>query len=132
MANNKKLYVGNISHSLDNHDLENAFKPFGVVESAVVIMDRDNPGRSKGFGFVEMATTAQAQAAIDALNGTELEGRTITVNEARPQEPRTDRGGPSRSGPSRSGGSRTGDSRGGDSRGGESRGGYGGGAGRRY
>lgn len=89
MANNKKLYVGNLSHDLDNNELRNIFQPYGEVVSAQIIMDRDT-GRSKGFGFVEMGTVEQAQAAIDALNGTEAAGRSITVNEARPQ---ADRGG---------------------------------------
>lgn len=92
MANNKKLYVGNISHDLDNNDLKDTFQPFGDVSSAQIIMDRDT-GRSKGFGFVEMGDEDQAQAAIDALNGTEVAGRTLTVNEARPQTDRAGRGG---------------------------------------
>ena len=89
MANNKKLYVGNLSHDLGNTELKDTFQPYGDVVSAQIIMDRDT-GRSKGFGFVEMSDVEQAQSAIDALNGTEVAGRTITVNEARPQ---TDRGG---------------------------------------
>ncbi len=84
MANSKKLYVGNISYSMSNADLEEAFKPFGDVESAKIIMDRES-GRSKGFGFVEMGSAEQAQAAIDGLNGNEMDGRALTVNEARPQ-----------------------------------------------
>ncbi len=92
MANNKKLYVGNLSHDLDNNDLKETFQAYGDVESAQIIMDRDT-GRSKGFGFVEMGNVDQAQAAIDALNGTEVAGRTLTVNEARPQKDRSERGG---------------------------------------
>ncbi len=107
MANNKKLYVGNLSHDLDNNDLKDTFQPYGEVSSAQIIMDRDT-GRSKGFGFVEMGDTDQAQAAIDALNGTEVAGRTLTVNEARPQTER----------------------RGGGGGGGGGRGGFGGGGGR--
>lgn len=84
MAENKKLYVGNISYDLDNEGLKEAFEQYGEVVSAQIIMDRDS-GRSKGFGFVEMADTAQAQAAIDGMNGKELAGRSLTVNEARPQ-----------------------------------------------
>ena len=87
MANNKKLYVGNLSHDLDNNDLKETFQPYGDVVSAQVITDRDT-GRSKGFGFVEMGDAEQAQKAIDALNGTEVAGRTLTVNEARPQKER--------------------------------------------
>ncbi|NGX60312.1 MAG: hypothetical protein KR126chlam3_01483 [Chlamydiae bacterium] len=97
MANNKKLYVGNLSHDLDNNDLKEAFQPYGEVVSAQVIVDRDT-GRSKGFGFVEMSDPTQAQAAIDALNGTEIAGRTLTVNEARPQKERGGSGGAPRGG----------------------------------
>ncbi len=88
----KKLYVGNLPYSVDQNQLQDAFAPFGTVDSAVVINDRDT-GRSKGFGFVEMGSDAEAQAAIDGLNGTSLDGRNITVNEARPRAPRPDRGG---------------------------------------
>ena len=84
-----KLYVGNLTYGVNNTDLENMFTPFGTVQSAQVIMDRDT-GRSKGFGFVEMSSSNEAQAAINALNGKEVEGRQLTVNEARPRE---DRGG---------------------------------------
>ena len=89
---NKKLYVGNLSHDLDNNGLRTIFQPYGEIVSAQIIMDRDTGG-SKGFGFVEMGTVEQAQAAISALNGTNAAGRTITVNEARPQTDRGDRGG---------------------------------------
>lgn len=92
MANNKKLYVGNLSHDLDNNDLKDTFQAYGEVTSAQIIMDRDS-GRSKGFGFVEMGDLAQAQAAIDALDGTEVAGRALTVNEARPQTERRGGGG---------------------------------------
>jgi RNA recognition motif-containing protein len=85
----KKLYVGNLSYSTSDGDLRKLFEEYGTVESAQVIMDRDS-GRSKGFGFVEMANAQEAQAAIDALNGQEVAGRALTVNEARPRE---DRGG---------------------------------------
>jgi cold-inducible RNA-binding protein len=95
-----KLYVGNLAYGVTNADLENMFAPHGTVQSAQVIMDRDT-GRSKGFGFVEMGNNNEAQAAINALNGKEADGRALTVNEARPRE---DRSG-SRSGGS-SGGSR--------------------------
>ena len=87
-----KLYVGNLSYDVTDDKLRDIFKAFGDVESAKVIEDRDS-GRSKGFGFVEMPKQDQAVAAMKALNGTEQNGRAITVNEARPQEPRGDRGG---------------------------------------
>ncbi len=85
----KKLYVGNLSYETTDSDLQNLFEPHGTVQSAQVIMDRD-AGRSKGFGFVEMDSDQQAQAAIAALNGHEANGRTLTVNEARPREDRSD------------------------------------------
>ena len=124
MANNKKLYVGNLSHDLNNNDLKEAFEPYGEGVSAQIIMDRDT-GRSKGFGFVEMGDNDQAQAAIDGLNGTEVAGRALTVNEARPQ---TDRGGR----PSVGGGGRSGSGRPGGGRGFGGGGGGGNGGGRRY
>ena len=83
----KKLYVGNLSYTVSNRDLETMFAAHGTVESANVIMDRDT-GRSKGFGFVEMGTDQQAKAAIAALHGKDFEGRDLTVNEARPREER--------------------------------------------
>jgi len=83
----KKLYVGGLSYETTESALKEAFSRAGSVESAVVIVDRMS-GRSKGFGFVEMASEEEAQKAIEMLNGTELEGRTLTVNEARPQESR--------------------------------------------
>jgi cold-inducible RNA-binding protein len=88
----KKLYVGNLSYSTTDQGLETLFATVGKVLSASVVMDRET-GRSKGFGFVEMADTAAAQAAIDQLNGKDLDGRTIKVAEAKPRAPRDDRGG---------------------------------------
>jgi cold-inducible RNA-binding protein len=87
-----KIYVGNLSYDVTDDKLSAAFSKFGSVDSAQVIIDRDT-NRSKGFGFVEMSDLKQAQAAINGLNSTELEGRSITVNEARPREPRRDSGG---------------------------------------
>lgn len=87
----KKLYVGNLPYSVDQAALEAAFAPFGSVDSAIVISDRDT-GRSKGFGFVEMSSDSEAQKAIDELNGTSMDNRQITVNEARPRAPRPNRG----------------------------------------
>jgi len=86
-----KLYVGNLSYSMNDTTLRGLFEPFGNVESARVISDRDT-GSSKGFGFVEMAD-ADAQKAMGALNGREVDGRALRVNEARPQEPRGGGGG---------------------------------------
>ncbi|MBR6471817.1 MAG: RNA-binding protein [Victivallales bacterium] len=83
----KNLYVGNLSYSVRDDELNQLFSQFGKVSSARVITDHDT-GRSKGFGFVEMPDDAEAQAAIDALNGQENNGRTLTVNEAKPREPR--------------------------------------------
>src|SRR5437868_7572625 len=88
----KKLYVGNLAYTLSDSDLLRLFEPHGTVESAQVIMDRDT-GRSKGFGFVEMKNDQEAQAAITALNGQEVEGRALTVNEARPKTEGGGRGG---------------------------------------
>jgi RNA recognition motif-containing protein len=105
----KKLYCGNLSYNVSSSDLEQMFGEYGSVKSAEVINDRDT-GRSKGFGFVEMNSDQEAQAAIEGLNMKEHDGRTLTVNEARPREERGGRGG-----------------------GGGGRGGYGGGGGgRRY
>lgn len=92
----KKLFVGNLSFSATNQVLTEAFAECGTVESANIIMDRDS-GRSKGFGFVEMSTEAEAQAAIAKFNGAEYDGRAMTVNEAKPMEPR-DRKGPPKGG----------------------------------
>jgi cold-inducible RNA-binding protein len=84
----KKLYVGNLSYSVNDQSLNQAFSDFGTVSSAKVMMDRDS-GRSKGFGFVEMSSDAEAQAAIGGMNGKSVDGRDMVVNEARPMEPRT-------------------------------------------
>ena len=81
------IFVGNLAFSTTDHDLRQLFEPYGVVDKINVITDRDT-GRSKGFGFVEMPDTAAAKAAIQGLNGKELEGRALTVNEAKPREPR--------------------------------------------
>ncbi len=86
------IYVGNLSYSTDDDQLRTLFEEFGPVDSARVIMDRDS-GRSKGFGFVEMSNANEANAAIEALNGREIEGRSLTVNEARPREDRGPRRG---------------------------------------
>ncbi len=83
----KKLYVGNMSYRTTNEELNQLFSEYGQVQSAEVIMDRAT-NRSKGFGFVEMSNDQEAQAAISALNGKEVGGRQLTVNEARPKEPR--------------------------------------------
>jgi RNA recognition motif-containing protein len=80
----KKLYVGNLTYQVTDGDLVKLFEPHGTVESAQVIKDRDT-GRSKGFGFVEMKTSEEAQAAIAAVNGKDMGGRAVTVNEARPR-----------------------------------------------
>jgi RNA recognition motif-containing protein len=85
----KKLYVGNLSYNTSDSDLQRLFEAFGTVQSAQVISDRET-GRSKGFGFVEMGSDQEAQAAINGLNGKEVDGRSLTVNEAKPRE---DRGG---------------------------------------
>src|SRR5690349_19395138 len=86
------LYVGNLPYSANDETLHQRFSEFGTVKSAKVMMDRDS-GRSKGFGFVEMESDAEAQAAIRGMNGQSLDGRSITVNEARPKEARTGGGG---------------------------------------
>jgi RNA recognition motif-containing protein len=82
-----KLYVGNLAYSVRDESLQSAFSQFGTVTSAKVMMDRET-GRSKGFGFVEMGNDAEAQAAINGMNGQPLEGRPVVVNEARPREDR--------------------------------------------
>jgi RNA recognition motif-containing protein len=112
-----KLYVGNLPYSVRDSDLEQSFGQFGAVTSAKVMMERDT-GRSKGFGFVEMASDAEAQAAIEGMNGQPLGGRSLVVNEARPMEARR----PPRSGGGFGGG-------GGGGYGGGGGGGYGGGGG---
>ena len=88
----KKLYVGNLTYNVNESDLEALFTPFGTVQSAQVIVDRDT-NRSKGFGFVEMDTDAEAQAAIQGLNARDHDGRNLTVNEAKPREARSGGGG---------------------------------------
>ena len=88
----KKLYVGNLSYGTTDSDLQKMFEEFGTVESAQVITDRES-GRSKGFGFVEMGSQQEAEAAIKALNGKEMDGRALTVNEAKPREDRGGRSG---------------------------------------
>jgi hypothetical protein len=87
-----KLYVGNLPYSVRDSDLEQAFSEFGAVTSAKVMMDRET-GRSKGFGFVEMGSDAEAQAAVNGMNGQSLGGRSVVVNEARPMESRPPRSG---------------------------------------
>ena len=125
-----KLYVGNLPYSVRDEDLNQAFGAFGGVTSAKVMMERDT-GRSKGFGFVEMASDAEAQAGINGMNGQQLGGRAIVVNEARPMEDRPPRtggfGGGGRSGGGGGGGGYGGG--GGRSGGGGGGGGYGGGGG---
>ncbi len=109
-----KLYVGNLSFNTTNEDLHQLFSQAGTVETANVVEDRDT-GRSRGFGFVEMATKEEAEAAIAQFNGKEFGGRSLTVNEAKPREDRGGRGG-----------------FGGNRGGGGGRGGYGGGGGNRW
>lgn len=87
-----KIYVGNLSFNVSNQDLAEKFSAFGSVESAKVITDRDT-NRSKGFGFVEMSSAQEASDAINNLNGTDFEGRQMTVNEAKPMEPRNNNSG---------------------------------------
>ncbi len=112
-----KLYVGNLSFQTSSDELQQLFAQAGTVESATVVEDRDT-GRSRGFGFVEMASKEEGEKAIQQFNGTDLNGRNLTVNEARPREDRGNRGG---------GGGRGG--YGGNRGGGGGRGGYGGGSG---
>jgi len=88
----RKLYVGNLPYSATQQTLEETFGQFGTVDSANVITDRDT-GQSKGFGFVEMSSESEAQKAIQELNGTNLDGRDLKVNEAKPKAPRDNRGG---------------------------------------
>lgn len=116
-----KLYVGNLPYGVRDNDLEQAFGQFGAVASARVMMERDT-GRSKGFGFVEMGNDAEAQAAIQGMNGQPLGGRSLVVNEARPMEPR----------PPRTGGYGGGFRNEGGFGGGNREGGYGGGGGGGY
>jgi hypothetical protein len=126
----KKLYVGNLSYSVDSSELEQLFSPHGQVVSAQIINDRDT-GRSKGFGFVEMATDQEATAAVTALNGQQHNGRALTVNEARPREERGGGGGGGGGGRGGYGGGGGGGGRGFGGGGGGGRGGYGGGGGGR-
>ena len=98
-----KLYVGNLPYSYRDDDLQQAFSQYGAVSSAKVMMERDT-GRSKGFGFVEMGSAAEAQAAIQGMNGQQIGGRGLVVNEARPMEPRSGGGGGGFGGGGRSGG----------------------------
>ena len=135
-----KLYVGNLSYNIRDEDLQQAFAQYGSVSSAKVMMDRDT-GRSKGFGFVEMGSDAEAQSAINGMNGQALDGRAIVVNEARPREERPGGfggggggrpsggggfggGGGGRSGGGGYGGGGSGGGRSGGGGGGGSRGGY--------
>ena len=113
-----KLYVGNLSFQTTSEDLQALFAQAGTVESATVVEDRDT-GRSRGFGFVEMASKEEGEKAIEQFNGTDMNGRNLTVNEARPREDRGNRGGG------------RGGYGGGGNRGGGGRGGYGGGGGGR-
>ncbi|NRA94664.1 MAG: RNA-binding protein [Planctomycetes bacterium] len=120
---NTKLYIGNMSYDTNETELEGAFAAFGNVQSVTIVMDRDT-GRPRGFGFVEMGSADEAQAAIDGMNNQELSGRTLTVNVARPRE---DRGGGGGGGGRGGYGGGGGGGRGGG--GGGGRGGYGGGGG---
>jgi cold-inducible RNA-binding protein len=115
-----KLYVGNLSFQTSSEDLQELFSQAGTVESASVIEDRET-GRSRGFGFVEMASNEEGQAAIQQFNGKEVNGRALNVNEAKPREDRGGRGGGGGGGRGGYGGNRGG--------GGGGRGGYGGGGG---
>ncbi len=126
MGNASKLYVGNLSYNTTSSDLEQMFAQHGTVQSAEIISDRDT-GRSKGFGFVQMASDQEAQAAIDALNGQNVDGRNLTVNVAKPREDRPRGGGGGGYGGG-GGGGRSGGYGGG---GGGRSGGYGGGGGGR-
>lgn len=120
-----KIYVGNLSFNTSNQDLNDLFGAIGTVESANIIEDRET-GRSRGFGFVEMASQADGENAIAQLNGKEVDGRTLKVNEAKPQENRSGGGGGGRGGYGGGGGG----GRGGRSSYGGGGGGYGGGGGR--
>ena len=126
-----KLYVGNLPYSYRDSDMEQAFAQYGTVSSAKVMMERDT-GRSKGFGFVEMSNEAEARAAIEGMNGQQIGGRGLVVNEARPMEPRAPRsggfgGGGGGGGYGGGGGGGYGGGGGGGRRGGGGGGGYGGG-----
>lgn len=123
------IYVGNLSHEVTEENLRLAFEPFGQVESATIIKDKHS-GQSKGFGFVEMASKAEGQSAIDGLNGKELKGKALKVNEARPRTESRGRGGRYGGGRGGKGGGRGGYDGGRGGQGG-GRGGYGGGRGGR-
>jgi RNA recognition motif-containing protein len=88
----RKLYVGNLSYNTNQQSLEDAFSAFGTVDSVKLITDRDT-GQSKGFAFIEMSSDAEAQKAIQGMHDTDMDGRSIKVNEAKPQAPRENRGG---------------------------------------
>jgi len=124
------IYVGNIAYTTTEDELRDMFGAYGEVSSARIITDRDS-GRSKGFGFVEMSDSTSAQTAIDELNGKDMGGRTLTVNEARPREerPRSGGGGGRGGYGGGGGGGRSGGGYGGGGGGGRSGGGYGGGGG---
>jgi len=124
----KKLYCGNMTYDMDSSALQELFSQFGTVQSAEIIQDRET-GRSKGFGFVEMSSDSEAQAAIAALNGQDHGGRALTVNEAKPRESRGGGGGGGGYGGGGGGGGRGG--YGGGGGGGGGRGGFGGGGGGR-
>jgi RNA recognition motif-containing protein len=126
-----KLYVGNLPYSVRDGDLEQAFGQFGSVSSAKVMMERDT-GRSKGFGFVEMGSDAEAQSAIEGMNGQPLGGRNLVVNEARPMEPRPPRSGGFGGGGREGGGGGFRSPYGGGGRGGNGGGGRGFGGGNSY
>ena len=122
-----KLYVGNLSFNTTTQDLEEMFGAHGTVESTNIIEDRET-GRSRGFGFVEMSSKEEGEAAISTLNGKEIDGRALTVNEAKPREERSGGGGGNRGGGGGRGGYGGGGGRGGSGGGG----GYGGGGGSRW
>lgn len=122
------IYVGNLSWTMTEQDLQDLFTPYGEVTSAKIVTDKFNNNRSKGFGFVEMANDGEGQAAIDALNGSDVSGRNIVVNESQPKQGGASGGGGGFKKKSFGGGG--GGSRGGYGGGGGSRGGYGGGGGR--
>jgi RNA recognition motif-containing protein len=113
---NTKLYVGNLSFSIGDQELREAFAPHGNLVSASVVTDRDS-GQSRGFGFVEYGSSDEAQRAVDAMNGTSLDGRSLNVNVARPREGGRDGGGGGRSGGGGGGGGRGGPRGGGRSKG---------------
>ncbi len=119
----KKLYVGNLAYSVSSDQLRDMFAAHGTVESAQIITDRDT-GRSKGFGFVEMSSNEEAQTAINAMNGQQMDGRALTVNEAKPRERRAGGGGGYGGGGGGGGRGGYGGGGGGGGRGGRSSGGW--------